>query len=85
MEKGIAPPASTSYNVIDGQVVVPPDAASRKGIQPVVVLKANGGERADVSVGGVVNFTATIELPPYSGRIVSAQFDFEGEGSYPSC
>ena len=48
VENGVAPPASTDYVVVDGQVQVPPTAAERKGIQPVVTLTANGGERADV-------------------------------------
>ena len=46
VEKGIAPPATTNYKIEDGQVIVPATAAERKGIQPVVTLKANGGERS---------------------------------------
>ncbi|MDQ8734268.1 Tat pathway signal sequence domain protein [Paenibacillus sp. LHD-38] len=83
VERGVAPPASTDYEIASGQVSVPPEAAQRKGIQPVVTLKANGGLRADVSVGEVVSFSANIELPPNTGKIVSAEWDFEGEGTYP--
>ncbi|MDQ0916286.1 hypothetical protein [Paenibacillus sp. V4I5] len=83
VERGVTPPASTSYEVIEGQVVVPSKAAERKGIQPVITLNANGGEYAEVSVGEVVSFLATIEIPPYTGKIVSAKWDFEGEGTYP--
>lgn len=82
VEKGIAPPATTNYKIEDGQVIVPATAAERKGIQPVVTLKANGSERADVKVGEAVTFTATIELPPNTGKIVAAQWDFEGEGTF---
>ena len=64
VENGVAPPASTDYVVVDGQVQVPPTAAERKGIQPVVTLTANGGERADVRVGEPVTFSAGIEVPP---------------------
>jgi len=83
VEKGLAPPESTTYKVVDSQVIVPPTAAERKGIQPVVDVKANGGERADVAVGENVEFTAVIEVPPGTGSVVSAEWDFEGDGKYP--
>lgn len=81
-EKGVKPP-STQYEVIDSQVKVPASAAQRKGIQPVVELRANGGVRAEVAVGQIVNFTATIEVPPGAGRVVAAEWDFEGAGNFP--
>lgn len=83
VERGIAPPANSQYEVIDGQVIVPPKAAERQGIQPVIHLTANGWERAEVSVGDTVCFKAVIEVPPNTGRIVSAQWDFEGEATFP--
>jgi hypothetical protein len=83
VEKGVVPPASTTYKVADGQVQVPANAAERKGIQPVVVVKANGGERADVAVGEKVEFSAVIEVPPGAGSLVAAEWDFEGAGDYP--
>ena len=83
VENGVAPPASTDYVVVDGQVQVPPTAAERKGIQPVVTLTANGGERADVRVGEPVTFSAGIEVPPGTGVVVGAEWDFEGLGDYP--
>ncbi len=83
VEKGLEPPASTAYKIVDGQVHVPPTAAERKGIQPVVELKANGGVRADVSVGEAIEFTAVIEVPAGAGTIVAAEWDFEGAGDYP--
>jgi hypothetical protein len=83
VEKGLAPPESTAYKVVDGQVMVPPTAAERKGIQPVVTVKANGGERAEVVVGENVEFTAVIEVPPGAGTVVAAHWDFEGAGDYP--
>ena len=43
VEEDVAPPASTSYEVVDGQVIVPDDAAARRGIQPVVSLTVDGG------------------------------------------
>ncbi|MFW9894934.1 MAG: PKD domain-containing protein, partial [Candidatus Thorarchaeota archaeon] len=83
VEKGIVPPASTTYKVVDGQVEVPSTAAERKGIQPVVALTVNGGERADVKVGKKVKLSAVIETPPDTGSIVYAEWDFEGAGDYP--
>ncbi len=83
VEQGIAPPASTTYEVEDGQVLVPPTAAERKGVQPVVSLTANGDERADVTVGETVRFSAVIETPPGTGSVVDVEWDFEGTGEYP--
>jgi hypothetical protein len=83
VEKGIAPPPSTSYQVVDGQVVVPSSAIERKGIQPVVSVKTNGGERAEVSTNQLVTFLANIELPENTGEIVSLEWDFEGAGDFP--
>jgi hypothetical protein len=83
VEKGLAPPPSTAYEVVDGQVQVPPTAAERKGVQPVVTVKANGGARAEVAVGETVEFSAVIEVPPGAGTVVAAKWDFEGAGDYP--
>jgi hypothetical protein len=82
VEKGIEPPASTTYQIIDGQVVIPPSAAGRKGIQPVVRLAANGGEIAVVAVGEPVEFEGTIQLPPQTGKVAYAEFDLDGSGSF---
>lgn len=82
VEKGIEPPASTNYKIEDGQVIVPPNAAERKGIQPTLNVKANGKVRADVGKGKSVTFTASIEVPPNAGSIVSAEWDFEGGGTF---
>lgn len=82
VEKGIAPPATTSYTIEDGQVMVPATAAERRGIQPVVTLKANGGERADARVGQPVTLTAVVEVPPHTGKVVATEWDFEGDGTF---
>jgi hypothetical protein len=83
VEKGVKPPASTSYKVVDSQIEVPEAAAKREGIQPVVHLSANGGERADVAAGMPVTFTAVIEAPVAGDKVVAAEWDFEGRGNYP--
>jgi PKD domain-containing protein len=82
VEKGVRP-ADTRYEVVDSQVQVPATAEQRGGIQPVIMLQANGGVRADVAVGETVTFTATIEVPPGAGKVVAAKWDFEGLGTYP--
>jgi hypothetical protein len=83
VEEGIAPPASTSYRLEDGQVIVPDSAADRRGVQPVARLSANGGARADVRAGEVVEFVGVAKVPPGTGKIVVAEWDFEGAGDYP--
>jgi hypothetical protein len=83
VERGLAPPPSTEYKVVDGQVFVPAAATARKGIQPVVTLTANGYPRAEVAAGEVVEFCGGAEVPPGAGTIVSAEWDFNGAGQYP--
>ncbi|MDE8652584.1 hypothetical protein [Novosphingobium album (ex Liu et al. 2023)] len=82
VEEGVKP-SETAYRVVDTQVIVPDDAAARGGVQPVVHLTANGGERAEVSPGEAVAFTATITVPAGAGKVVSAEWDFVGAGDYP--
>jgi hypothetical protein len=83
VEKGVPPAPTTNYAVVDGQVQVPATAAERRGLQPVVTLLANGGVRAEVSAGMPVTFSATIDVPPDTGTVVGAEWDFEGTGDYP--
>jgi hypothetical protein len=83
VERGLAPPPSTSYEVVDGQVAVPAAARARKGIQPIVTLTANGGPRAEASVGEAVEFCGVAEVPPGAGTVVAAEWDFDGAGDYP--
>ena len=83
VEKGLAPPPNSAYEIIDGQVVVPPTARGRRGIQPVVTLVANGGPGAEVAVGDTVQFVGRAEVPPGAGTVVAAEWDFEGGGDYP--
>jgi hypothetical protein len=83
VERNVNPPASTNYKVVDSQVRVPDGADQRAGIQPVVHLSANGRERAEVAVGKPVTFYAIIEVPPNGGKVVAAEWDFEGSCNYP--
>jgi hypothetical protein len=82
VEQGVPPPPSTSYRIVDGQVIVPERAAARQGIQPVAVVTANGGARTNARVGQPVRFDARMEVPPGAGRIVAAEWDFDGTGNF---
>lgn len=82
VEKGVTPPANTSYRVVDSQVLLPPTAAARRGIQPVISLKANGATRAVVKVGQPVSFAGTAAAPPGTGKIVGGEWDFDGSGDF---
>jgi hypothetical protein len=84
VERGVAPADETSYALRGGQVSVPQRAAARRGIQAVVSLNANGGEVAHVRAGEAVALTAVVEMPPGTGKIVSAEWDFEsGSPAFP--
>lgn len=83
VERRTPPPASTDYRVEDGQVLVPDGAAERRGIQPTVTLTANGRDRAEVAPGEAVEFEATVEVPPGTGLVVDAEWDFDGSGEFP--
>lgn len=82
VEQGVRP-SDTTYKIVNTQVSVPDRSQARNGIQPVVALAANGGERAEIAVGESVAFTATIEVPAGAGKVVTAEWDFEGLGTYP--
>ena len=81
-ERGVTPPRATRYDVTEGQVTVPAQASQRRGIQPVVDLTVAGGDRIDVKAGQRVHFSAKMQVPPATGRIVSAAWDYTGSGDY---
>ncbi|WP_019926851.1 hypothetical protein [Nocardia sp. BMG111209] len=82
VETGRPPAATTRYTVDDGQVHVPARAADRLGVQPVVTLTADGGDRADTVAGRPVRLRAIAETPPGAGRIVALAWDFDGTGDF---
>jgi hypothetical protein len=82
VEEDVPPPASTRYEVVDGQVVVPDDATRRGGVQPVVSLTVNGGVRADVAPGEVLTFRARAQVPEGAGFVVTLAWDFDGSGQF---
>jgi hypothetical protein len=82
VEEGIAPPASTAYDVVDGQVNVPPEASRRRGIQPVVALSVRDNLRAEVPPGEDLIFCAIAEVPEGAGSIVAMEWDLDGSGTF---
>lgn len=81
-EKGVEPPESTRYQEKDSQISVPAKATERRGIQPVVELDAGGKDRVEIAVGQPVAFHAKVQVPPSAGKVVSAEWDFAGEGDF---
>lgn len=82
VEQGREPPASTGYRVEQGQVIVAPTARERAGVQPVVSLSANGGDRVESRAGQSVTFRGRIAAPSGAGVLVGADWDFDGSGSF---
>lgn len=79
VERGVQPPASTRYKIIDGQVKLPAEAAARRGIQPVVHLTSHGSDRVEVAVGQSVIFQGRVQSPSGTGKIVKVEW-YSGEG-----
>ncbi len=82
VEKGVDP-AGTNADFVGGQLVMPQTAKERGGIQPVVKATADGKARADVKVGQRVTFAVDAEVPPGTGTVVAAEWDFDGAGKFP--
>jgi len=82
VEDGVEPPNSTSYNVVDSQLIVEENAGLRGSIQPVVKLSVNGAARANITSGGSVNLSASIQVPQGTGEIISVEWDFLGDGDF---
>jgi hypothetical protein len=81
-EDGVTPPESTRYEVVESQIVVPDNAAARRGIQPTVDLTIRGKEIATARAGGTVTLKAKAKVPPGTGKIVRAEWDLDGDGVY---
>jgi hypothetical protein len=77
-EKGIAPKPSTQwrFELPLTQVILSPDAAVRKGLQPVVSVTVNGSDHATVGVNKPVKLAARLAMPPTTGRIVQFNWTY---------
>lgn len=85
VELGIEPPQSSHYSLDGAQVIIPPSAGERRGIQPVSELLANGQKKAVVRPGECVTFTASISAPDGSGTVESVRWDFEATDDFTPC
>jgi hypothetical protein len=80
-ERGVTPKPSSRYTIDPmNQVVQPPSATDRKGLQPVIDLTANGGDRAEVGILQPVGLSAVIEMPPATGKILQYSWTIERQG-----
>jgi hypothetical protein len=52
-------------------------------MQPIVSLRANGADRADVRVGDLIELIDVIKKPAVTGPVVHAEWDFRGVGAFP--
>jgi hypothetical protein len=82
VEQGVAP-SGTTFEYVDGRVVLPAAASDRGGIQPVVEVRANGAVSTAVATGDDVDLAVTAEVPPNAGTIVAVEWDFDGQGTFP--
>lgn len=82
VERGVDPAATTAYEVFDGQVVVPEEAAARLGVQPVLAVTVNGADRAEVGAGAVVTVGVEATVPPRAGEIMRLEWDLDGDGVF---
>jgi hypothetical protein len=81
-EDGIPAPPSTQYVIEGAQVIVGSDADARGGVQPTAALTINGGERAEVETGQVVQLDLTTDVPDGLGEIVKTSLDYLGTGAF---
>lgn len=84
VEEGAEPARTTGVHIEPGgPLVLPLTAATRGGIQPVVTATANGGARAEVTVGAPVTLAVEAEVPAGFGTVIAVEWDVDGTGSFP--
>jgi hypothetical protein len=82
VEDDVAPPLTTTYDVVDGQVLVAATAAERGGVQPVVAVTVNASSKADVAAGEQITVHVTAATPPGGGELVAVEWDLDGSGEF---
>lgn len=77
-EKGIAPKPSSrwSFELPLTQVLLSPEAADRRGLQPVVNVTVNGRDHAAVDINEPVSLLGSLEMPPTTGKIVRYDWSY---------
>ncbi|MBU3992952.1 MAG: PKD domain-containing protein [Alphaproteobacteria bacterium] len=81
VEQGVEP-VETAFDLRDGEILLPKDAATRRGIQPVALVTANGAARAEVAVGETVQLVADVAVPQGAGQLIAARWDFDSSGEF---
>ena len=81
-EDGIPAPASTRYSIKDAQISVSPFALIRQGLQPTVDIVSLGNGTIKATAGKPVTILAAARTPLGGGKIIAAEWDFEGDGTY---
>jgi len=76
-------PSQPAYRILDGQEIVAPTAAERKGVQLVVTLEANGGDRGEIRVGRQVRLVTRLRFLQ-AGSVVALKWDFDGKRAFPA-
>jgi len=79
VEREVAPTPTSSYRIVDGQVIVPAAVEQRGGVQPVAVLTVDGAESVTVRVGEPVRIRLDVEAPA-PGVVVEVRPDFAATG-----
>jgi hypothetical protein len=79
VERGVAPPASTGYRIADGQVQLADTAQARRGIQPVIRFTR---QRIAAKAGQPFRLSASVAVPPSTGKIIAAAWDLDGSGAF---
>jgi hypothetical protein len=77
-EKGIAPKPSSqwTFELPLTQVILSPNPAVRRGLQPVISIAVNGSDHAKVGIDQPVTIAAKLAMPPTTGRIVKYDWTF---------
>ncbi|MCU1617915.1 MAG: hypothetical protein JWO98_5455, partial [Frankiales bacterium] len=84
VERDVPPPQDTAFEVRDGQLFLPGDAADRGGVQPVVRVTADGHAAVSVAAGDPVRLAVSAAVPPGTGVVVGIEWDLYGTGEWPS-
>ena len=83
VESGREPPPNTEYKYDKGHFSLLPTAAAARGIQPVVTATVNSQSRIQVKANTQVSLEVDAEVPPGAGRIIRAEWDYDGSGEFP--
>ncbi|KAF0320486.1 hypothetical protein GQ607_012242 [Colletotrichum asianum] len=84
VEDGFQPPASTSYQVQNSQVIPSGEADERHGIQPIFELSMTSSLTGNIQRGTEVNFIMRAVAPVGAGKIVAVEWDFLGGKTFES-